>query len=79
MALMSQLLTGWSMTVLVKSLDVIFRQMVPRNTLVLMKAIVIDKVKVCEDALLECDILIEDEDGVRLAIGSATVALPTRQ
>ena len=79
MALMSQLLTGWSPTVLLKRLDVVFRQMVPHNTPLRIQGIVTDKTTVEGEPRVECDVFMESGDGVRLTIGSATVVLPTRQ
>ena len=75
----SQLLTGWSSSVVLKTLDLMFRQMVRHNVPILLKGIVTDKNVVDGDPQVECDIWMEGPDGTRLVIGKAIVVLPTRE
>ena len=73
-ALMSQLLTGWSPTVTLRKLDVVFRQMVFHDTPLYIRGAITDKGE-AGGGRLECDVLMEDGEGSRLAIGRATVEL----
>ena len=77
-AMMSQLLTGWSPSVILKKLDVVFRQVVLHDTPLRIKGIVTDKEVVMGEPRLECDVFMEDEEGSPLVIGRATVSLPSR-
>jgi hypothetical protein len=77
-AMASQLLTGWSPTVNLKRLEVVFRRGVPHNTPIEIKGIVTDKHIVDDEACVECDVMIENEDGAFHVIGNATVVLPRR-
>lgn len=77
-AMASQLLTGWSPTVNLKKLEVSFRRAVLHNTLIELKGVVTDKHIVDDEARVECDVVIENEDGVSHVIGNATIALPRR-
>ncbi len=78
MALMSQIITGWSPSAVLRKLDVVFRQTVPHNTALKLQGIVTDKGIVDGQPQLECDVFMEDAEGTRLVIGKATVALPAR-
>ena len=78
MALMSQIITGWSPSMVLRKLDVVFRQMVPHNAPLTLQGIVTDKGVVDGQPQLECDVFMEDAEGTRLVIGKATVTLPTR-
>jgi acyl dehydratase len=75
----SQLLTGWSSSVVLKTLDLMFRQMVRHDVPILLKGIVTDKNVVDGEPQVECDIWMEGPDGTRLVIGKAIVVLPTRE
>jgi acyl dehydratase len=77
-AMVSQLLTGWSPTVTLKRLEVVFRQSVPHNAPLQIKGVVTAKHVVDDEPQLECDVFIEDEAGNPLVIGHATVVLPMR-
>jgi acyl dehydratase len=77
-AMASQLLTGWSPTVDLKRLEVSFRKVVPHNTPIELKGIVTDKHIVDDEARVECDVAIENEDGASHVIGNATIVLPRR-
>jgi len=77
-AMMAQLLSAWSATVIFRKLDVVFRQLVLHNVPLHLKGVVIDKSVVRGEGRLDCDVCIEDPDGARLVIGKATVALPQR-
>ena len=78
MALMSQLLTGWSPSVTLRKLDLVFRQVVGHNVPLRLKGSVTDKKIVDGEPRIGCDVLMEDQEGSPLVIGSATVTLPTR-
>ena len=75
---LSQLLTGWSSSVSLKMLDLMFRQMVRHNVPMQLKGIVTDKNVVDGEPQVECDVWMEGPDGTRLVMGKAIVVLPTR-
>ena len=77
-ALLSQLLTGWSHTIILNKLDVIFRQVVLHNTPIQVRGIVIDKSVVDGEPQIGCDVIVENKERVQLVIGNATVVLPSR-
>ena len=77
-AMLSQLVLGWSTTVILKKIDVIFHQVVVHDVALTLKGAVTDKGVVDGEPQLECDLTIEDSEGATLVIGKATVALPTR-
>ena len=78
-ALMSQLLTGWSRTVRLKTLDVVFRQVVQHNVPLQLTGVVTDKNVVDGEPRIECDVILQGEDGTDLVIGKATVSVPKRE
>ena len=77
-ALMSQILTDWSPTVCLKKIDVVFRGMVPHEKPLTFSGIVTDKDDSGNTTDLECDIVMENQEGVRLVIGHAEFALPSK-
>jgi len=77
-ALMSQLITGWSQTVVLQKLDVVFRGVVPHHRPLTFKGLVTDKDLVDGVPRLEVDIVMENEEGTPLVIGKATVSIPAR-
>ena len=77
-ALMSQILTDWSPTVCLKKIDVVFRRMVPHEKPLTFSGRVTDKDDSGNSTDLECDIVMENQEGVRLVIGHAEFALPSR-
>jgi len=77
-ALMSQLLTSWSETVCLKKIDVVFRQTVPHNRPLIFTGIVTNKDDQGGTTNLECDITMENKDGVKMVIGTAEFALPNK-
>jgi acyl dehydratase len=77
-AMMAQLLTGWSSTVTLKKLDVSFRQVVCHNTRLELKGVVTARQVIDQEAQVECDIFMENEDGALHVIGQAIVVLPRR-
>ena len=78
MAALSRLITDWSPTVRLRRLDVVFRQVVMHNRRLRLRGVVTDKSVVDEEALIECDLLVENEEGSVLTTGRATFSLPTR-
>lgn len=78
-AMMSQLLTGWSPTVALMKIDVVFRGTVPHNKPLQLSGIVTDKDVIDGVPQLQCDVFLENEEGVKLVIGNATVKLPKRE
>ena len=77
-AIVSQLLTSWSPSVNVRNLDVVFRKGVPHNSPLKVIGIVTNTEVVDGDPRVECDVFIEDEEGTKLVIGTATVSLPSK-
>ena len=77
-AMLSRLLTDWSPTVSLRTLDVVFRGMVPHNAPLKVQGIVTDANVVDGEARLDCDVFIENEEGTRLVIGKAIIVLPTK-
>ncbi|MBI4233633.1 MAG: hypothetical protein HY686_04245 [Chloroflexi bacterium] len=78
MAFLSQLLTGWSPSLRIQKLDVIFRQPVPHNQPLKLSGVVTDKTVQDGQGLLEVDVSLETPDGEKRVTGKATVALPLR-
>ena len=78
-AMMAQLVTGWSSAVALRKVDVIFRQVVLHDAALEIKGIVTDKDVVDGEPRVECDIFVENEEGAQLVIGKATIQLPTRE
>ena len=77
-ALVAQLITGWTPSVRIKKLDVVFRQLVRHDVPIQIAGVVTDKDVVDGEPRLECDVYMEGENGSRLVIGKATVTLPAR-
>jgi acyl dehydratase len=77
-ALMSQVLTNWSETVCLLKIDVVFRGTVPPNKGLIFSGIITDKDETGESTKLECDIVMENSDGVKLVIGTGIIALPNK-
>ena len=77
-AIMSQLITGWSPTVTLRKLDCVFRGLVPHNRPLTLRGLVTDKDIVDGTPRLDCDVVMENEDGTPLVIGKATVFVPMR-
>jgi acyl dehydratase len=77
-AMLSQLLTGWSPTVTLKKLDVVFRQVVLHNMPLRLRGIVTDKVVIDGEPQIACDVFMENEEGTPLLTGHATVVVPVR-
>jgi acyl dehydratase len=77
-AIMSQLITGWSSTVTLRKLDVVFRGMVPHHQPLALKGLVTDKRMVDGVPQLDVDVVMENEEGTPLVIGKATVSIRER-
>ena len=77
-AMLAQLLTGWSPSVSIKKLDVSFRRVVPHNCPLELKGIVTAKHVIDGEPQIECDVMIENEEGTVHVIGHAIVVLPRR-
>ena len=78
MALVSQLLAGWSPTVTVAQLDCVFRQVVLHNVPLTITGVVTDKAVVNGVPRVDCDVVIQDSERGQLVTGRASVTLPTR-
>ena len=78
-AIMSTLITSWSPTVILRKLDVVFRGMVLHNRPIKLTGLITDKDMVDGTPRLECDVVMENEEGTPLVIGKATVELPIRE
>ncbi len=77
-AIMSQLITGWSPAVRLLKLDVVFRSPVLHNRPLTLRGMITDKGIVDGDAQIECDVTMENEEGTPHVIGKATVSLLVR-
>ena len=77
-ALLSQLLTGWSSNVTVRKLDVIFRQTMAHNEPLALRGLVTDKDPNSNGPTIKCDIFIENTAMVKLIIGTATISISRR-
>ena len=77
-AIMSQLITGWSPSVTLRLLDVVFRQVVPHNRPLTLSGIVTDADIVDGEGRVECDVFMQNEEGTRLVIARAVAVLPTK-
>ena len=77
-AIMSQLITGWSPTVRLVKLDVVFRSPVLHNRPLTLRGMITDKDIVDGEPQIECDVTMENEEGTPHVIGKATVSLPMR-
>ncbi len=77
-AIMSQLITAWSPTVRLVKLDVVFRSPVLHNRPLTLRGMITDKDVVEGSPQIECDVTMENAEGVAHVIGKATVALPER-
>ncbi len=77
-AIMSQLITGWSPSVTLRKLDVVFRSPVLHNRTLTLRGMITDKDTVEGDPRIECDVTMENEEGTPHVIGKATVSLPSR-
>ena len=78
MALMGQLVVDRSSTFALSKLDVVFRGLVPHHVPLKLSGIITDKGVVDGEPQFECDVILEDQQGVRLVIGRATVGVPMR-
>ena len=78
-AIVSQLLTNWSPSVYLKRLDCVFRGMVPHDKPFTLSGIVTDKDVIDGSPQLECDVFMQNEEGVRMVIGNATIVLPSKE
>ena len=76
LAIMSQLFTRWDGVVL-KHLDVVFRQPVPHD-LVSVTAVITDKREEDGEYLAECDVYLSTEENGRLVGGKAVFSLPAQ-
>ena len=77
MAVMAQLLTGWSSSAALKQLDVVFRQTIPHKPATI-SAVVTDKREEDGEHLIECDVILSNEESGRLVGGKAVLSLPSR-
>ena len=78
-AILSQVITGWSTNVTLRLLDVVFRQVVLHNVPLKLSGIVTDKNFVDGEPQLECDVFIQNEVGTRLVIARAIAVLPMKR
>ena len=77
MALFSRALGAWGAGVRIKRLSATFRGLVFPNAPVLITAVVTEKHTSETGNFVECDLVLETEDGERKVTGTATVELPT--
>ena len=77
MALFSRLIGAWGDGVSIKRLSATFRGLVFPNAPLLITAVVTEKHTSDHGSFVECDLVLETEDGERKVTGTATVELPT--
>jgi hypothetical protein len=77
-AILSQLLTDWSPTVILRKIDMVIRQVVPVNLPFELKGVVTDKVLTGGEGRVECDIFMENPHGERMVGAKSVVVLPTK-
>jgi acyl dehydratase len=78
MALFTRLLGQWGEGARIKRLSATFRGLVFPNAPLLVSAVVTEKHASDGGNFVECDLLLETEDGERKVTGTATVELPER-
>jgi len=78
LALLSRLVTDWARGACLRRLSATFRQVVRPASPLLVYGFVTDKRPEGDTVLVDCDLILEDEDGGILVTGTATVALPSR-
>ena len=76
--ILAQVITGWCANVVLRTLDLVFRQMVRHDVTYYLKGIVTDKEILEGIPTVECDVWMEELDGTRLVIGKAAVIFPMR-
>ena len=75
MALFTRALMSWDEQVRIKRLSATFRGLVFPNAPLLITAVITEKHTSDHGNFVECDLLLETEDGERKVTGTATVAL----
>ena len=75
MALFTRLLSSWDAQVRIKRLSATFRGLVFPNTPLLITAVITEKHTSDHGNFVECDLLLETEDGERKVTGTATVEI----
>jgi acyl dehydratase len=78
LALFSRLLSDWGAGVKIKRLSATFRGLVRPNVPLLAHAVVTEKHTSDHGNFVECDLILEDDEGERRVTGTATVSLPER-
>jgi hypothetical protein len=79
MAVVAQLLTGWSSNVTVRKVDIIFRQMVLHDMPLSVGGVVTDKRLNDGVPEIQSDVFIDDVENNRLVMGNVVVRLPMRR
>ena len=78
LALFSRVLSAWVPAVRIKRLSATFRGLVHPGTPLRLHAVVTEKHESDHGRFIECDLILENEDGERRVTGTATVELPSR-
>ena len=78
MGLMARLITDWFDAVVLKNLDIIFRQPLMHNRTVKLRGIVTDKREDAGEGMVEADVFLETEDGGTHSTGKAVFTLRRR-
>jgi acyl dehydratase len=76
MGLLASMISDWNQAAAIKRIGTTFRSPVLPDRNVHLRGAVTQKLEA--DHTAECDIWLENDDGERWVIGTATVALPTR-
>ena len=77
-AYLSQLIIGWSPTISISRLDVIFRGRIKQKDIIHCRGLVTDKEVRQNTPYIDCDVFIEDSSGQRPITGKATIQIPSR-
>ena len=77
LALFSRLLTTWVPAVRIKRLSATFRGLVHPGVPLRLQAVVTEKHESDHGRFIECDLILENDDGERRVTGTATVELPS--
>jgi acyl dehydratase len=77
LALFSRLLTSWTPAVRIKRLSATFRGLVHPGVPLRLQAVVTEKHESDHGRFIECDLILENDDGERRVTGTATVELPS--
>ena len=79
MALFSRLITGWCADATLVRLSCTFRGLVHPNRALTLHGVIIERHASDHGNFIECDLILESEEGERRVTGTATLLLPSRE